>query len=104
MPRVRADEDKVWEWKGTEIFFRLIDAYPEGFTADEFYKACRDENFPPSQIRDNAARMFKNFAASGYIKKTGKFRLSERNGSSPLPVWVKREGLTRPACQNGETQ
>lgn len=71
-----------------DIMFGLMQQDVE-FTADEFYKAARFHGMPPDLIKKYAGSYFKIFQAAGYIQKTDRYRLSERNGSTPLPVWVK---------------
>jgi hypothetical protein len=86
----RADEayDKLqWNWKSIEIFFNLIKSQAE-LTADDFARECRKVQMPPAQIARNSGILFKQMKAQGYIKKTKNFKLSERNGSSPLPIYL----------------
>lgn len=73
-----------------EIMFLLIRTRSE-FTADSFYGAARELRFPPAMIKKLSGSSFKKFQAAGYIKKTNRYRLSERNRSTPLPVWVKAQ-------------
>ena len=75
-----------WEFEATKIMFKLKDEL-RVFTADDFYRLARAQAMPPALLKKFSGSMFRQFAAAGYIKKTDKFRLSERNGSSPLPVW-----------------
>jgi hypothetical protein len=73
-----------------EIMFWLIKRGEE-FTADDFYDQARNENMPPDLIRKFSGSYFKKYQAAGYIQQTDRFELSKRNGSSPLPVWIKKE-------------
>jgi hypothetical protein len=70
----------------TEIMFRLFQSENE-FSADDFYRLARREAMPPDLIKRYSGSMFRQFQAAGYIEKTDRFILSERNGSTPLPVW-----------------
>ena len=92
------DPEKHTQWSAdaTEIMFIIIEHYPDGFTADEFYTLARQRALPPDLIKRFAGKLFREFQASGYIEKTDKYRLSERNGSTPLPIWKKAAQL-RPA-------
>src|SRR5438045_8261256 len=77
-----------WEFEMTKIFFKLKNEC-ESFTADNVYSECRAVAMPPQIIKRLIGSFFKRFQASGYITQTKEFKLSERNGSSPLPVWRK---------------
>src|SRR5579862_4176329 len=87
----------AWEYEMTRIFFKLKDTC-ETFDADTVYRESRAIGMAPQFIKKLSGALFKRFQASGYIERTGAFKLSERNGSSPLPVWrkrVEREPLTQ---------
>jgi hypothetical protein len=73
-----------------EIMFKIIRIHSE-FTADTFYECARSNNMPPAIIKKLAGSVFKQFQAAGYIQKTDRYRLSQRNQSTPLPVWIKAE-------------
>ena len=72
-----------------EIMFRLM-TLPE-FTADDFYDFARAGCMPPDLMKKHSGAFFRSFSAAGYIEKNGEFKLSKRNGSTPLPVWVVSE-------------
>lgn len=98
------DSEKVAEWRCMQIMFELMDKYPTGYSADELYREARAHNLAPYHIRQNAAKLFKQFLHSGYLVKTKTYKLSERN-SSPLPIYVKRiEGHAKPLTDNKENQ
>lgn len=80
---------KNWTHKANWFMFQLIESKPDGFCADEFYELCRGANISPATIKSLAGKLFREFQAAGYIRKTDKFRLSRRNSSTPLPIWVK---------------
>lgn len=82
-------ENAHWNWKATETFFKLIKEQRE-LTADDFARECRKVQMPPQQIAANSSVLFKSMKAQGYIRKTKNFKLSERNGSSPLPIYLTR--------------
>jgi hypothetical protein len=42
---------------------------------------------PKAEIKRLAGAVFRRFQAEGLIEKTATFKLSKRNGSSPLPIW-----------------
>jgi len=83
-----AHENAVWNWKATEVFFRLIREQNE-ITADDFVRECRKIQMPSFQINRNAGILFKSMKSVGYICKTDRYKLSER-GSSPLPIYVTK--------------
>jgi hypothetical protein len=76
-----------WSEEMCKIMFELMAAWPDCFTADEFYELCANANLPCNEIKRLAGAVFRQFQAAGHIEKTSTFRLSKRNGSSPLPVW-----------------
>jgi hypothetical protein len=82
------NETEVGSWpkRANEFMFDLINRKPDGFTADDFNSMCRSYNFPPDVIKRLSGKLFKEFQAADYIRKTDKYKLSDRN-SSPLPVW-----------------
>ena len=88
------EEIMGWSRKTEEIMFQLIATKPTGFTADNFYKLCVEAKIPPSEIKRYAGKLFKEFQAAGYTKKTDKYELSQRNGSSPLPIWEAANDLS----------
>lgn len=92
------DPEKHTQWSAdaTEIMFGIIEQSPDGFTADEFYTLARQRTLPPDVIKRFAGKLFREFQASGYIEKTDNYRLSERNGSTPLPIW-RKAAQSRPA-------
>ena len=75
-----------WEIEANRIMFQLKATYPD-WTADDFYKLATEVSMPPNIIKQLSGALFKAFKAAGYIQKTKEFRLSTRNGSTPLPVW-----------------
>lgn len=77
-----------WSVKASEFMFQLMKDFPKGFTADEFYQRSRLVKMPAAIIKRLAGKTFKEFQASGYIQKTKQYRLSCRNRSSPLPIWI----------------
>lgn len=77
-----------WQCEANGIMFDLKDRLTE-FTADDFYRAARAVQMPPELIKRFAGSFFRRFQAAGYIVKTDRFLLSERNGSTPLPIWTK---------------
>ncbi len=79
---------KEYEFRATEIMFKLKDEF-DTFTADDFYRLARAGAMPPELIKKFSGALFKRFQAAAYIRQTGEFKLSERNGSSPLPVWQR---------------
>lgn len=76
-----------YKMMATTVMFQLIETKEE-FTADNFYELARAAVIPPDLIKKFSGSLFKEFQASGYIKKTDRFALSERNGSTPLPIWI----------------
>jgi hypothetical protein len=77
-----------WNWALTQVFFAVIRKYAE-FSADEVFKEARESKaeIPPVYISQHIGAFFRSFKASGHITKTGSYKLSERNGSSPLPIY-----------------
>lgn len=90
MPKIKLTDEAVWNWKATEIMFKLVAEY-RVFTADDYYALARQIQMPPAYIAKSVSALFKSFQASGYIRKTDKFRLSNRNDSSPLPEWESKK-------------
>ena len=82
------DEVTSWPKRANEFMFHLIDRNGDGFTADDFNSLCVSEKFPPDVIKRLSGKLFREFQAHNYIKKTNKYKLSNRN-SSPLPIWTK---------------
>ena len=84
----------LWSSELSQIFKEVIKKYPEGFCSDEIWQHVRDTetDIPTVFISKRIGAYMKSFKASGHIVKTKNYRLSERNGSSPLPIW---EGLTK---------
>jgi hypothetical protein len=76
-----------WSAEMCKIMFELMAAWPDCFTADEFYELCANAQMPRTEIKRLAGAVFRRFQAEGHIEKTATFKLSKRNGSSPLPVW-----------------
>jgi hypothetical protein len=68
--------------------FALVESNME-FSADDFYVKARESEIPPDLIKRFAGSSFKQFKAAGYIEKTDRYKLSERNGSTTLPIWTK---------------
>lgn len=89
MPKIAVNKDAVWQWKLTELVFKILNELPE-FTADDVYAEARKLRVPPVQIAKHVPNLFKSFQAAGYIKKTDRFITSTRNDSSPLPIWVSQ--------------
>jgi hypothetical protein len=79
-------EVNSWPKRANEFMFQLIATKPDGFTADDLHSLCVRENFPPDVIKRLSGKLFREFQSVNYIKKTDRFKLSERN-SSPLPIW-----------------
>jgi len=48
-------------------------------------------------IKKFSEACFKSYKAAGYITKTKEFRLSTRNGSTPLPIYI---GIKEPEKPN----
>jgi len=87
-----AQEIARWEFEATKIFFKLKNS-GEPFNADDYYREARALAMPPQLIRKFSS-LFKTFKASGYIATTKEYRLSTRNNSSPLPLYIgKKEPL-----------
>ena len=87
-----------WTWIGNQIIFALMNK--EEWTADDFYTGARSWSMPPAIIKRLAGALFRQFQAAGYIEKTDRFRLSDRNGSAPLPIWQRvsaREQVAPPS-------
>src|ERR1700761_7772723 len=82
-------EMKRWELQANEFMFHLMNTKSSGFCGDDFYELARNEGLPASVIKNLSAKLFREYQAAGYIQKTDKYRLSRRNGSTPLPIWVK---------------
>ena len=72
--------------KAVEIMFKLIKQQRE-LTADDFAREARKLELSPKLI-SRCGCLFKSLKASGYLKATGRFKTSERNGSSPLPIYA----------------
>jgi hypothetical protein len=87
----KRNPESGWEWRLTQIMFNVLDKYGEGgFTADEIYEEANTTDLAPTYLSRHVGAFLKSFKASGRIRKTGEYRLSRRNGSSPLPVYVRR--------------
>ena len=80
--------DKEAEWVATQIMFKLKDEYPE-FSGDEFCEMCRERSLTPQQIKALSGALFKRFQSVGYICKTGRTKLSNRNNSSLIVIWTR---------------
>ena len=80
-------DNSDYERIATSIIFTLKEKGTE-FTADDFYRLAREEAMPPELIKRFSGSLFRRFQAAGYIEKTDRYILSERNGSTPLPVWI----------------
>ncbi len=80
------DEVRSWPRRANEFMFHLINTKSDGFTADDFNSLCVCNNFPPDVIKRLSGKLFREYQAANYIKKTSNYKLSTRN-SSPLPVW-----------------
>jgi hypothetical protein len=86
--------DHGWEYGATEIMFSLKNSGGP-FTADDFYRRCREICMPAQLIKKFSGAFFKRYQAAGYIRqRKGEHKLSERNNSSLLAVW---EGVTEKA-------
>lgn len=72
---------------GENIMFQLKSSGEE-FSADDFYAKARQEQIPPTVIKRLVGKLFREFQAAGFIKKTDRYVLSERNQSTPLPLWT----------------
>jgi hypothetical protein len=87
--------DPQWEFAAIEVFFSLKNSGAP-FTADDFYRKCREVSMPAHLIKKFSGAMFRKYQSAGYIKqRKGEHRLSERNNSSLLAVW---EGVTEKAA------
>lgn len=87
----------------TSIMFQLKES-GEKFSADDFYSKARAESMPPELIKKFSGSLFRQYQAAGYIEKTGEYVLSNRNGSSPLPVWIATELLEEtPKAEESKT-
>ena len=69
-----------------DIFYRLAQER-ETITADDYVREARRVKMSPVQISRTCGPLFKSFRASGTLRKTSEFRISERS-SKPLPVYV----------------
>ncbi|MEI6192874.1 MAG: hypothetical protein WCS42_00935 [Verrucomicrobiota bacterium] len=76
-----------WAYIGNNIMFALMEQ--DEFSADDFYTGARSWAMPPATIKRLAGALFRQFQAAGYIEKSDRYRLSDRNGSAPLPIWQK---------------
>jgi hypothetical protein len=77
---------KYWELRLNEIFLKVIASH-DTFSADTIYAECVRIKFPATLLSKLVANCFKSYRAAGTIVKLNNFKLSERNGSSPLPLW-----------------
>jgi hypothetical protein len=85
----QAKPDIQWEFEATRIIFELKDS-GASFSADDFYKKCREISMPAHLIKKFSGAMFKRYQSAGYIRqRKGEHRLSERNNSALLAVWEK---------------
>jgi hypothetical protein len=79
--------DGEWEFAATRAMFELKDS-GQPWTADDFYRKCREIAMPAHLIKKFSGAMFRRYQSSGYIRqRKGEHRLSERNNSSLLAVW-----------------
>jgi hypothetical protein len=84
-------KDAAWDYAAIEIMFSLKNSGAP-FTADDFYRRCREISMPAHLIKKFSGAMFRRYQSAGYIRqRKGEHRLSERNNSSLLAVW---EGIT----------
>jgi len=88
-----------WPRKANEFMFHLIRTKPDGFSADDFNSLCVGAKMPPDVIKRLSGKVFREYQAANYIKKTKAYKLSERN-SQPLPVWVSASEQSKLASQN----
>ena len=89
MDKERLFQEKAWEWELTALIGRVVELYGEkGFTSDEIWNHSRETQIPPTYIARHIGAHLESWKASGRLKKTGQCRLSIRNGSSTLPIFV----------------
>jgi hypothetical protein len=82
--------EATWQWELTKVFFEVIRKHgANGFTSDEVYQEIRNSKveLPPTYTARHIGAFFKSLKAAGHIVKTGAYKLSNRNGSSPLPIY-----------------
>jgi hypothetical protein len=81
--------ESQWDYELSKIFFAVIKKGAE-FNADDIFKEIRASKaeLPPTWASKKLGAFFKSFKAAGHITKTGKYRLSERNRSTPLPLYL----------------
>lgn len=84
---VRDDAAIAWDLKATEVFFKVMKAQEE-LNADDVWREARAQLIPPQEMSKRMAPFFKRYTAAMYLKKTGRYKTSERNDSSPLPVYT----------------
>jgi hypothetical protein len=91
--------EDFWSSELTQIFKEVIKKYPEGFTSDEIWQHVRDteSDIPTVFVASRIGAYMKSFKASGHIVKLKTFRLSKRNGSSPLPIYRSAEAVKNDA-------
>jgi hypothetical protein len=80
----------TWEFEAVKIMMKLRNS-GEKFSADNFYSEARAISMPAHLIKKFSGACFKRYKASGYIEKLKEFRLSNRNGSTPLPLYIGRK-------------
>jgi hypothetical protein len=78
-----------WHYELSKVFFAVLKKNVE-FNADDIIKELKVSKveLPPVYVSKSLGAFFRSFKASGHIVKTGKYRLSERNRSTPLPLYV----------------
>jgi hypothetical protein len=62
------------------------------FTAQDFHEIALREGIPSEFIARYSGSLFKRYQAAFFIRKTKRFKLSERT-SAPLPVWITARKL-----------
>ena|ERR1043165_8694215 len=80
-----------------QVFVSVMKKHQE-FTADDIFREIRisKAEVSPTYVSKHIGAFFKSLKAQGKIAKVGTYKLSERNGSSPLPIYrpVKNDVVT----------
>jgi hypothetical protein len=84
---------------GEKVMHELMEGTE--FNADDFFELCRREGLSYEHIKRISGSLFKSFKAAGRIGKTGSFRLSQRQGSAPLPIWTKTKHIVHKEAAKG---
>lgn len=73
----------------TDVFYKVVNKNKlKGFTSDQVYDRALKDGIDLTVVRSRLPNLFLTFQKNGIIRKVGTFRLSSRNDSKPLPVWI----------------